>query len=97
MYDVKKRMKDKLLDRNILEPLVDKTFDEFKNKNGFIEKENFIPIINDIYRTLRLPPPSNLTIDMEFKRLNKRKDGKINKDNYRELIKDLIQVVINCL
>ncbi len=77
--------------------MVDKTFDEFKNKNGFIEKENFIPIINDIYRTLRLPPPSNLTIDMEFKRLNKRKDGKLNKDNYRELIKDLIQVVINCL
>ena len=97
MFDVKKRMKDKLNDRNIFGPLVDKTFDEFKNKNGFIDKENFTPIINDIYKTLKLPPPSNLIIDKEFKRLNKRKDGKLNKDNYSELIKDLIQVVIDCL
>ena len=98
MIDVKSIVKSKLQNRNILEPLVDKTFEEFRIKNNnFIEKDKFIFIINDIYKTLRLPPPSNSKIDKEMLRLNKKKDGKLKKDEYRELIEDLIKLIIDSL
>ena len=98
MIDVKSIVKSKLQNRNILEPLVDKTFEEFRIKNNnFIEKDKFIIIINDIYKTLRLPPPSNSKIDKEMLRLNKKKDGKLKKDEYRELIEDLIKLIIDSL
>ena len=98
MIDVKSIIKSKLQNRNILEPLVDKTFEEFRIKNNnFIEKDKFIIIINDIYKTLRLPPPSNSKIDKEMLRLNKKKDGKLKKDEYRELIEDLIKLIIDSL
>ena len=98
MIDVKSIVKSKLQNRNILEPLVDKTFEEFRIKNNnFIEKDKFIIIINDIYKTLRLPPPSNKKIDKEMLRLNKKKDGKLKKDEYRELIEDLIKLIIDSL
>ena len=96
--DVKKIVYSKISDRNIIEPFVDKTFEEFKIKNNnFIEKDKFIIIINDIYKTLRLPPPSNSKIDKEFLRLNKKKDGKLKKDEYKLLIMDLIKVIIDSL
>ena len=98
MIDVKSIVKSKLQNRNILEPLVDKTFEEFRIKNNnFIEKDKFIIIINDIYKTLRLPPPSNSKIDKEMLRLNKKKDGKLKKEEYRELIEDLIKLIIDSL
>ena len=98
MIDVKSIVKSKLQNRIILEPLVDKTFEEFRIKNNnFIEKDKFIIIINDIYKTLRLPPPSNSKIDKEMLRLNKKKDGKLKKEEYRELIEDLIKLIIDSL
>ena len=98
MIDVKKIVNSKLNDRNILDPLVDKTFEQFQFKNNnYIEKDKFIVIINDIYKTLHLPPPSDSKIDKELNRLNRKKDGKLKKDEYRELIKDLIKVIIESL
>jgi len=96
--DVKKIIRDKLQSRNIIEPLVNKTFEEFRFKNNnFLEKDKFITIMNGIYKTLRLPPPLTTTIDSEFQKLNKKKDGKLKKDEYRKIIEDLIKVVIDSL
>ena len=96
--DVKKIINAKLHNKNIIEPLVNKTFEEFRFKNNnFLEKDKFITIINGIYRTLRLPPPLSSTIDSEFQRFNKKKDGKLKKEEYREIIEDLIKVVLDNL
>ena len=98
MTDVKRIMDSILHSKNIFEPLVDKTFDEFTIKNNnYLEKEAFIKIIKDIYKTLRLPPPSNSMIDFEFNKLNRRKDGKLKKEEYKEIIEDLIKVIIDSL
>ena len=67
------------------------------SNNNFLEKEKFEEIIWGIYKTLRLPPPSNNKIEQELKRLNKKKDGKLKKEEYKELIKDLIKVVVDSL
>ena len=98
MIDVKSIVKSKLQSRNILDPLVDKTFEENRIKNNnFIEKDKFTIIIKDIYKTLHLPPPSISKIDKEMLRLNKKKDGKLKKEEYRELIEDLIKLIIDSL
>ena len=91
-------VKKKMLEERIFEPLVNKTFDEFDlNHSGFIEIEEFTPLIKDIHRTLHLPPPSELEIKNELKRLDADKDGKLNKNEYRELIQDLILYTIELL
>jgi hypothetical protein len=96
--DIKKIVNSKLQSDHIFEPLVDKTFEDFRIKNNnFLEKEKFEEIIRGIYKTLRLPPPSNNKIEQELKRLNKKKDGKLKKEEYKELIKDLIKVVVDSL
>ena len=89
--NAKDLVKKKMMEEKILSPLVDKTFEEFdKNRSGFIEMEEFIPLIKDIHKTLHLPPPSQLEIERELKRLDNDKDGRLSKNEYRELIEDLI-------
>ena len=94
----KEMVKKKMLEERIFSPLVDKTFDEFDlNHSGFIELEEFAPLINDIHRTLNLPPPSTNEVKKELKRLDNDKDGKLSKDEYRELVHDLILYTIELL
>ena len=94
----KEIVKKKMLEERIFGPLVDKTFEELDlNHSGFIEIEEFSPLINDIHKTLHLPPPSQTEIQKELKRLDKDKDGRLNKREYRELIHDLIMYTIEIL
>ena len=94
----KEIVKKKMLEERIFAPLVDKTFEEFDiNHSGFIELEEFTPLINDIHKTLHLPPPSQFEIQKELKRLDSDKDGKLNKKEYGELIHDLIIYTIELL
>ena len=91
-------MKKKMLDDKIFGPLVDKTFEEFdKNKSGFLEIEEFAPLLKDIHKTLHLPPPSELVVEKELKKLDHDKDGRLNKEEYSELIEDLISYTIELL
>ena len=94
----KEILKKKMLEERIFGPLVDKTFEEFDlNHSNFIEIEEFAPLIKDIHRTFHLPPPSNLEIQKELNRLDDDKDGKLNKDEYRELVHELILYTIELL
>ena len=96
--NVKELMKKKMLEDRIFEPLVNKTFEEFDlNNSGYIEIEEFTPLIKDIHRTLHLPPPSMPEVKKELKRLDIDKDGRLNKNEYRELIHDLILYTIELL
>ena len=94
----KETVKEKMLDRNIFGPLVDKTFEEFDlNHSGFLELEEFTPLINDIHRTLKLRQPTSSEIEKELKRYDIDKDGKLNKNEYKELVQDLISYTIDIL
>ena len=98
MIDVKKIVKEKLHSRNIIEPFIDKTFEGYKIKNNnYIEMDKFIIIIKDIHRTLHLPPPTNSKINEEMRKLNRKKDGQLKKEEYKLLIEDLIKVLIDSL
>ena len=96
--NIKEVIRKKLMNENILGPLANKTFEEYDvNKSGFIEKEELEVILKEIYKTLNLAPPSNEEVNQELNRLDYDKDGRLNLEEYRELIKDLIQYTVNQL
>ena len=94
--NIKEDIRKKLMNENILEPLVNKTFEEYDvNNSGYIEKEELEVILKEIYASLMLAPPSNEEVNKELKRLDSDKDGRLKIDEYRQLIIDLILFSIN--
>ena len=88
--DKKAELRKKLLDEDNLNAMVDKTFkDADLNRNDFIEKDELATLLKSIYATVGLPPPSKQDIDQELKRLDKNKDKRLSKEEFKVLVKDL--------
>ena len=86
----KEELKKKILDTKTFNAMVDKTFrDADTNNSNFIEKSELAILLKSIYATIGLPPPSKSDIELEFKRLDKNKDKKISKEEFRDLVRDL--------
>ena len=86
----KEELKKKILETEAFNAMVDKTFSNAdENGNNFIEKSELAILLKSIYATIGLPPPSKSDIELEFKRLDKNKDKKISKEEFRVLVKDL--------
>ena len=91
MSDSKKaELKKKLLDKDNFNAMVDKTFqDADLNRNNFIERDELATLLKSIYATVGLSPPSKQDIEQELKRLDKNKDKKLSKEEFKVLVKDL--------
>ena len=88
--DKKAELRKKLLDEDNLNAMVDKTFkDADLNRSDFIEKDELATLLKSIYATVGLPPPSKQDIDQELKRLDKNKDKRLSKEEFKVLVKDL--------
>ena len=87
----KEELKNRILNKeDTFNEMVDKTFhDADLNKNNFIERDELATLLKSIYATIGLPPPSKSDVDLELKRLDKNKDKKISKEEFRILVKDL--------
>ncbi len=59
------------------------------NQNSTIERNELAILLKSIYGTLGINPPDESEIDQEFNRLDENKDGKLSKDEFKELVKDL--------
>ncbi len=59
------------------------------NKNSFIERNELAILLKSIYGTLGLSPPEEQEIDEELVRLDKNKDQKLSKEEFKVLVKDL--------
>ena len=59
------------------------------NQNSTIERNELTLLLKKIYVTLGIDPPSESDIDNEYKRLDKNSDGKLNKKEFKILVKDL--------
>ena len=83
-------LKKKVLDEAVLEEMVNTTFKNADlNKNSYIERNELAVLLKSIYGTLGLNPPEEKEIDDELIRLDLNKDGKLNKDEFKVLVKEL--------
>ena len=83
-------LKKKVLDDAVLEEMVNTTFKNADlNKNSTIERNELAVLLKSIYGTLGLNPPEEKEIDDELKRLDKNKDQKLSKEEFKVLVKDL--------
>ena len=83
-------LKKKVLDEAVLEEMVNTTFKNADlNKNSTIERNELAVLLKSIYGTLGLNPPEEKEIDDELKRLDKNKDQKLSKEEFKVLVKDL--------
>ena len=86
----KESLKNKIMDGTYLDEMVETTFKNADlNKNSFIERNELAILLKSIYGTLGLHPPEEKEIDDELKRLDKNKDQKLSKEEFKVLVKDL--------
>ena len=70
--------------------MVETTFTQSDlNQNSTIERNELALLLKKIYVTLVIDPPSESDIDNEYKWLDKNSDGKLNKEEFKILVKDL--------
>jgi Ca2+-binding EF-hand superfamily protein len=98
MEEQKKELRIKVLDENIFGPIVDNTFkDADINNSGFIEKNELFILLNKIRKNLDIPSATEKDVNNELNRLDTNKDGKISKNEFRELVKEIIMFSIDQL
>ena len=89
-------IRKKFLSESVFGPTVDEIFKEGDIDNsGFIEWNELKKLLSDLGKTLGLPTPSENVVDSQLKRLDSNCDGKISKKEFRQLVKDLINIIVD--
>ena len=83
-------LKEKGIDQKTFDEMVETTFKNADlNQNSTIERNELAILLKSIYGTLGINPPEEAEIDQEFNRLDTNNDGKLSKEEFKELVKDL--------
>ena len=84
------KLKEKGIDQKTFDEMVEATFKNADlNNNSTIERDELAIILKSVYGTLGLSPPEESEIDQEFKRLDTNEDGRLSKEEFKALVKDL--------
>ena len=84
------KLKEKGIDDKTFDEMVETTFKNADlNKNSTIERNELAVLLKSIYGTLGINPPEESEIDQEFNRLDENKDGKLSKEEFKILVRDL--------
>ena len=59
------------------------------NQNEVIERNELAILLKSIYNSLGISAPDEKEIDEEFKKLDENNDGKLSKEEFKILVKDL--------
>ncbi len=98
MSSSKEKIKKEVLDEKNFGPLVDKIFQQNDvNNSGYIEQNELAELLNNLFEQWNLPKLKNEQIEAELKRLDKNKDGKISKQEFRVLVKEITLFTISKL
>ena len=98
MSSSKEKIKKEVLDEKNFGPLVDKIFQQNDvNNSGYIEQNELAELLNNLFEQWNLPRLKNEQIEAELKRLDKNKDGKISKKEFRVLVKEITLYTISKL
>ena len=84
------KLKEKGIDDKTFDEMVETTFKNADlNQNSTIERNELAVLLKSIYGTLGINPPEESEIDQEFNRLDENKDGKLSKEEFKILVRDL--------
>ena len=84
------KLKEKGIDQKTFDEMVEATFKNADlNNNSTIEWNELAILLKSVYGTLGLSPPEESEIDQEFLRLDTNKDGRLSKEEFKVLVKDL--------
>ena len=98
MSTSKEKIKNEVLDEKNFGPLVDKIFQQNDvNNSGYIEKHELTGLLNNLFDQWNMPRLTNNQVEAELKRLDKNKDGKISKKEFRALVKEITLYTISKL
>ena len=93
--EMRENVKKQVLDESNFGPIVDNLFSQTdKDNSGEIDKNELGALLAELGKILGIPPPTQEDIDGELKRLDVNKDGKISKKEFRDLVKDLVLLVV---
>lgn len=91
----KKELYEKLLLPENFQPILDKTFKEADTDgSGYIEKNEYVLLCHQIADGLGIPRPTFEEIDNGLNSLDKNKDGKLSKEEFTQLVKFLLKVLV---
>ena len=94
----KEKIKKEVLDEKNFGPLVDKIFQQNDvNNSGYIEKHELTGLLNNLFDQWNMPRLTDNQVEAELKRLDKNKDGKISKKEFRALVKEITLYTISKL
>ena len=86
----KESLKNKIMDGAYLDEMVETTFKNADlNQNEVIERNELAILLKSIYNSLGISAPDEKEIDEEFNRLDENNDGKLSKEEFKILVKDL--------
>ncbi len=86
----KEALKNKITDEKVFNEMCDATFKNADlNQNEVIERNELAILLKSIYNSLGISAPDEKEIDEEFKRLDENNDGKLSKEEFKTLVKDL--------
>lgn len=87
---LKAEVKKKINDESVFGPIVNNVFQSAdKDNSGFIDQSELKKLLTEISGMLGISPPTDKETKDELKRLDINKDGKISKEEFRKLVKEL--------
>ena len=87
----RKKQREKIMQGSMFGMMVENAFNKADlDKSGFIEKGELYQVLVQVHKDLKLPEPTEKDVNEKLKQLDTNKDGKISKEEYTALVKELI-------
>ena len=96
MEDFKSKLQGILDDETKLQAVSDKAFEKRDvDKSGYIEAKEFRKDIADMYAKFGKPKPTKAEVDEIMSQLDTNDDGKLDKEEYKEHTRRLLQGMVD--